>query len=112
MSSEKKTPVVYEITATVRSDLVGKYEQYMRETHIPDLLKTGCFRAASFSRSGENLYRIRYDAHDKAALDLYLKRDAARLRADFLRHFPDGVELSREIWEVVEVWQLDGHKLK
>jgi len=96
---------IYEITTVVRADLVEKYEKYMRETHIPDLLETGFFRAASLSRSEENCYRIRYEAHDQNALDEYLESDAARLRADFLQHFPEGVEVSREVWEVLETWK-------
>jgi hypothetical protein len=97
--------VIYEITAIVRADLVEKYEEYMRERHIPDLLETGYFLAASISRSEENRYRIRYEARGQNALDEYLKSHAARLRGDFLEHFPEGVEVSREVWEVLESWK-------
>jgi len=96
---------IYEITAVVRADLVAKYEVYMREQHIPDLLETGYFRAASFTRSGKDRYRIRYEARDQTALDQYLQNEAPRLRADFLEHFPEGVDLSRDVWEVLEVWE-------
>ena len=107
MSSGEKPTVIYEITAVVRADLVEKYEKYMRERHIPDLLETGCFRAAYFTRSEGNRYRIHYEAHDEDALDRYLKSDAKRLRADFFDHFPEGVELSRNVWEVLEIWRKD-----
>ena len=98
---------VYEITAAVRADLIEEFEKYMRGQHISDVLETGCFRVASFARADANRYRIRYEATDKETLDQYLKTHAPRLRADFLRHFPEGVELSREVWEVLEVWQID-----
>jgi hypothetical protein len=104
MLPKEKAAIIYEITAVVRADLVKKYEEYMRGRHIPDLLETGYFHAASLSRSDENRYRIRYEAPDQNALDRYLKSDAARLRADFLEHFPEGVEVSREVWEVLESW--------
>lgn len=97
--------IIYEITAAVRADLVEKYEKYMRERHIPDLLETGYFRAAHFTRSAENRYRTRYEARDQTALDQYLKNDAERLRADFLEHFPEGVTVTRDVWEVLEVWE-------
>jgi hypothetical protein len=96
--------IIYEITASVKPELVEKYEQYMCERHIPDLLKTGYFTGAVFTCTTENRYRIRYEAFDKEALDKYLTRDAERLRADFLDHFPAGVELTREVWEVLHVW--------
>ena len=99
--------VIYEITAVVQAELVEEYEKYMRGRHIPDLLATGYFRGAYFTRSAENRYRIQYHAHDQKALDKYLENDANHLRADFLAHFPKGIELSREVWEVLESWQID-----
>jgi hypothetical protein len=99
--------IIYEITAEVREDLIESYERYMRERHIPDLLETGHFYAAYFTRSGENLYRIQYHARDRKALDEYLKKQAADLRADFLKHFPEGIELKRENWEILESWRKD-----
>jgi Domain of unknown function (DUF4286) len=99
--------IIYEITTIVRADLVESYEKYMREIHIPDLLATGCFRGAKFTRSGEDRYRIQYEAHDQNALDEYLNKQAARIRADLLEHFSEGIELSRENWEVLQVWNND-----
>lgn len=97
--------VIYEITAIINHELIGEYEKYMRERHIPDLLATGYFRGAKFTRSDDNRYRILYEAHDIESLNKYLEREAARLRADFLAHFPTGIELSREIWHVEKIWR-------
>lgn len=97
--------IIYEITATVRKDLIESYEKYMRERHIPDLLGTGFFDRAFFARAGEDRYRIQYHARDRQALDEYLKTKAEFLRNDFLEHFPEGVELARENWEILESWR-------
>lgn len=97
--------VIYEITATVAPELAEDYERYMRERHVRDLLATGYFRTAKFTSSSDNRYRILYEAHDRESLDEYLKNDAPRLRADFSEHFSTGIELAREIWQVVEDWQ-------
>ncbi len=97
--------VIYEITATVRADLSEQYEKYMLEQHILDLLETGFFSGAKLSRSGENRYRIQYEARDQNALDEYLATEAVRLRADFLTHFGEGVEVLRENWEVLQIWK-------
>jgi hypothetical protein len=96
--------VTYEITATVRADLVSVYELFMRERHIPDLLATGHFEAASLGRSGPGRYRIRYEARTRESLDRYLAEDAPRLRAHLQSEFPDGIEVAREEWEIVESW--------
>jgi hypothetical protein len=94
--------IIYEITTIVDDELVESYEKYMRETHIPDLLATGYFAKAYFTCSGKNRFRIQYHAHDQKALDDYLEKDAPRLRDDFSSHFPEGVEVSRENWEILE----------
>jgi hypothetical protein len=96
--------VTYEITATVAPRLADEYERYMRERHVPDLLATGCFVGAALTRSTPGRYRIRYEAPDQTTLDRYLAEHAPRLRAHALERFPDGVELSREVWTAVEVW--------
>jgi uncharacterized protein DUF4286 len=96
--------MTYEITATVRPDLVSVYERFMRERHIPDLLATGHFTAASLGRSRPGRYRIRYEARTRESLDRYLAEDAPRLRAHLQSEFPDGIEVAREEWEIVESW--------
>lgn len=95
--------VSYEVTAIVRADLVEEYESYMLR-HIAEVLATGKFAAASFARASGGRYRARYEAADQQSLDRYLADDTARLRADFSMHFPTGVELSREVWETINVW--------
>ena len=96
--------ITYEVTATIDEALREEYEPYMREHHIPDVLATGWFVGASFGRAASGQYRIRYEARDAESLERYLARDAARLRADVQRRFPVGVELTRENWEVLQVW--------
>jgi hypothetical protein len=96
--------VTYEITATVRQDLADLWERFMRERHIPDLLETGAFLGATLSRSQPGRFRIRYEARSRAALDRYLAEHAARLRNHHTERFPDGVEVSREEWDVLATW--------
>ena len=96
--------IIYEITATVNPDLIDDYESYMIHRHIPDLIETGHFGSADMSRSQPGRYRMRYAAKDDQALENYLRNDASRLREDFFRHFPEGVQVMRENWEVVKSW--------
>jgi len=96
--------ITYEITASVRADLCESYERYMQDEHIPDLLNTGSFIVATFTRSTPGRYRICYQALDRASLDRYIAEHAPRLRAHLLARFPDGVELTREEWLVLKTW--------
>ena len=95
--------VTYEVTALVRPDLAAAYEPYMRR-HIAELLATGRFVRATFARATGHRYRIRYEAGDQQSVDRYIAEDAPRLRADFAEHFPNGIEVSREIWETIGEW--------
>jgi len=95
--------VTYEVSAVVRPDLVDAYETYMRR-HIVELLATGSFLGATLSRAPGNAYRIRYEAPDRQSVDRYVAEHAPRLREDFAAHFPDGVEVSRVVWEIIGEW--------
>lgn len=100
--------VTYEITATVRMDLVDCYERFMRKRHIPDLLATGHFASATFEKSRPGRYRVRYEARSHEALDRYISEHAPRLRAHLQGEFPEGIEITREEWETVESWPRAG----
>ena len=92
--------IIYEVTVSIESHLVSEYESYMVDHHIPDVLATGCFVSAEMSRA-DNKYRVSYYAETRDSLDRYLDSDTERLRADFAEHFPDGVTVTREIWDVI-----------
>jgi hypothetical protein len=97
--------IAYEVTAEMEEKLAGPYERYMRESHIPAVLATGCFHAAVLARSSPGRYRTSYLARSQADLDRYLETHTAALRADFTANFPAGVMLSREVWDTVERWE-------
>jgi hypothetical protein len=97
--------IAYEVVAEVDERLVGRYEQYMREKHIPEVLATGCFQAAVLACASPGRYRTTYVARTQADLDRYLEAHTAGFRADFAAHFPEGVSLSREVWVTVERWE-------
>ncbi len=92
--------LIYEVTTTVNPGIAADYERYMTERHIPDVLATGYFAAAFFAKNG-NVYRIGYHADSQELFDTYIANDAERLRADFASHFPTGIEVSRQILNIV-----------
>ena len=96
--------MTYEITASVRADLCDSYEQYMQKRHIPDVLATGAFSGATFVRSSPGRYRISYHAFSRQSLDEYLATRTQELRAHFNEQFPEGVDLTREEWDVIHQW--------
>jgi hypothetical protein len=99
---------VYEVAVTLAPGTdADVFADWMRDHHIPALLATGCFSAAEFTRdvASHVRFRTRYFPTDRAALERYNTEHAARLRADFQRHFGEGATVRRETWEVLEVWE-------
>ena len=94
---EEGRPVAYEVTVIVEPELIEAFERYM-PGHIADVIATGFFTGATLERCEPGCYRTRYEAPGQSSLDRYLATHADRLRSDFVLHFPDGVDVSRETW--------------
>lgn len=90
--------VVYEVTARVDDALAYDYERFMIETHIPDVVRTGCFLHARLHQGGEGQFRAAYHAASQTEVDRYLADFAPALREHMTTRFPTGVTLSRRIW--------------
>lgn len=90
--------ITYEVTAIVDAALTVQYEQYMTSKHLADVLSSGCFVEAVLERAAPGKYRARYMAQNEEDLERYLREHTAAKRADFAKHFPTGVILSREVW--------------
>lgn len=96
--------IFYEVTAIPEPDIREAYEHYMRTTHVADVLASGCFMEARIAVTDDGLYRTTYVAASRGDLDRYLADHAPRLRADFAEHIPRGVQVSREILDVIQEW--------
>ena len=96
--------MLYEVTLDVEPALADALETYMRRTHIPEILATGCFYAARFDRASATRFRTCYQATSRAELDRYLQQHTERFRAHFAAHFPSGATAHREVWTVAEEW--------
>lgn len=103
-SAARRARVAYEVTVRVRPELEQDYECYMMETHIPDLLATGFFLSACLAAGSDGRYRVRYELSSQEALDDYLANEAPRLREHFNRRFPEGLEVEREVWRILDSW--------
>lgn len=90
--------ITYEVTAIVEASLTQRYEEYMISKHLADVLASGCFVEAVLERAAAGKYRARYRAESEGDLERYLREHTAAKRADFAEHFPNGIQLSREVW--------------
>lgn len=76
--------ITYEVTVEVEKAMLAKFDVYMTEEHIPDVVATGSFLTARYFAAGERRRTV-YEAADKETLD----------------RFPVGVSLTREIWQLI-----------
>ena len=98
--------VSYEVTVSVHDAVrSAEYEAWLRSTHIPDIMKTGCFTFAELSRESPTRFRTRYLATDRSMLERYFVEYAPSLRADTLAKFGELVTPHRDIWEIVAEWR-------
>lgn len=101
---EGEERVVYEETARVDDALAYDYERYMIETHMPDIVRTGCFLHARLDQGGEGQYRAAFQAASHSEVDRYLAEFAPTLRQHMTTRFPTGVTLSRRVWTEHTQW--------
>jgi hypothetical protein len=95
----------YEVTLECSESTAPALEQWMRNSHIPEMLATGCFVAIHFDR-GDARFRTVYQAATPHDLDRYLQHHATTMRGRFHDRFPDGVAVSRDTWEQLQSWAL------
>ena len=84
--------IIYNITVNIDHEVHDEWFDWMKDAHIPDVMKTGHFEDARFSKvlaedDGGVTYSIQYLAKTKEDLDRYLEMHAPRLRDDHNKKF-------------------------
>lgn len=102
--------MLYAVHVVVDEQAAQKWEQWMRQHHIPQVMETGCFWQAVMMREpdadepGKIAYCTNYFAHDQAALDRYTSQFAPALKDDHAKNFGSSAKAWRLICPVVEIF--------
>lgn len=86
---------IYNVTINIDESEHETWLEWMKETHIPDMLATGKFTEAKMCRVlveeelGGITYSIQYSCPSKEHLVRYYAEDAERMREDGVRRFKD-----------------------
>jgi len=100
--------VVYSVTLYVQEETVSEWLTWMLNTHIPEVMATGCFEAYEIRRQlqpedeGRTPFEIRYLS---ASIDDYLRYQEAhapRLQAAHTARFPGRFEATRRLFGSME----------
>ncbi|MBV9215118.1 MAG: DUF4286 family protein [Acidobacteria bacterium] len=94
---------IYEVTIVVDGGRTAEFESYMADTHINEVLATGCFAAAFFARDGST-YTVGYHVNTPEDLDRYLNKHAGSLRQDVIDRFGESVSASRRTLDIVKLF--------
>ena len=84
---------IYNVTINIDDSVHHEWLQWMKETHIPDVLATGKFFNAKMCKvlveedMGGTTYSVQYSTADKETLELYYTQDAERLRQEISNLF-------------------------
>ncbi len=97
---------LYNVTVNVDDQVQEQWLEWMRETHIPDVLQTGLFNGATFSRlmveeEAGTTYAIQYRLKDMESFRIYQEMYAEGLQKEHKKRFDTKTVAFRTIMEVV-----------
>ena len=99
--------IIYNVTCSVDPSVSEEWLQWMRETHIPDVMESGIFKAAQINKvlsekDGGITYAIQYSCESMKDLHHYQVNFAPQLQRKHSQRYGDKVVSFRTLLEVVE----------
>lgn len=84
--------IIYNVTVNIDIDVHDDWHSWMCEVHIPDVMNTGLFQDARFSRilaeeEGGKSYSIQYLCKDMDTFERYQAEFAPALQQDHTKRF-------------------------
>ncbi len=78
--------IIYNVTTKVEPAIANAWLRWLKDEHIPDLVKTGCFTHAVILQltdvddSDGPTFAVQYHAPDREAFDRYIDQHADEMR--------------------------------
>ena len=94
---------IYEVTVEYTGADAQGFETYMSDTHIPEVLATGCFAAAFFAKEGSR-YTVGYHVDTPDDMRHYLDDFAPKLRDDVTSRFGTTIAISRRTLDIIRLY--------
>lgn len=99
--------IIYNVTLNVDTDVAEKWLSWMKETHIPEVMRTGMFIDYRLCRvlaeeEGGLTYAVQYTCKDMSTYEKYRDECAPALQAETARVFGGKFVAFRTLLEVVE----------
>ncbi len=100
--------IIYNVTTHVAHSISDLWVAWMKEKHIPEIMKTGCFNKYQFVKllevdESEGLtYTVQFYAADRTAYEHYLNAFAPALREDAFKSWGDKIIGFRSLMALVD----------
>ena len=99
--------IIYNVTVNIDADVHNDWLQWMKKTHIPDVMATGFFLSNKISKvltgdeEGGLTYSIMYTCENMEAYERYQAEKAPALQADHTERYAGKFGAFRTLLEVV-----------
>ena len=100
--------VLYNVTVKVDKEYIESWLKWMKEHHIPDVMRAGGFERYTFTRiladdpDDGATFAIQYLSENMEKFMHYHEHLAQEYRDDYARNFPQGTYALRTLMEVEE----------
>lgn len=108
--------LVYAVTTSIDAADAAELTNWMQQTHVPDVLATGCFTGALLSVihapdvPAHSSVNVQYFCATHADLERYLREHAPRLREHTAARYGNRIHAVRTQLDVkASWWQLTGN---
>ena len=98
--------IIYNVTVKINNSKHDEWLQWMQETHIPDVMKTGYFTANKMLKvlvddTDGITYSIQYTCKTMADLEQYYEKSAPQLQKEHTEKFKDEFVAFRTLLEEI-----------
>jgi hypothetical protein len=98
---------IYNVTVNISDDIQNEWVKWMREIHIPDVMKTGCFVDSQmvkvlYVEDEGHTYSIQYKFLEMSDMERYQKEFAPKLQAEHTAKFKDKYAAFRTLLQVID----------
>lgn len=99
--------IIYRVSVRVERVIAPQWLAWMRKTHMPDVMKTGCFDDSYMLKplqdEGQHVvYVMEYVTTSLSRLEHYQRQFATALQEDHRLKFRERASATREVLEVVK----------
>lgn len=98
---------IYNVTVNIADDVHQQWVKWMKEKHIPDLMKTGCFIDSQmvkvlYVEDEGHTFSTQYKFLEMADIEKYQKEFAPALQAEHKKIFGDKYTAFRTLLQIID----------